>query len=142
MLQKKYALLVLLFLCAMNTRLNGQDTLAKFDPHLKIYVYTFVEKPPTFPGGDEALAKYLLSISYPKEQLELQGKLNLSFVVDTSGNLLDKCIQNKKVPAYTLLDKAGLTLLDKMPKWIPGEQQGKKVAVRFLLPIFVCLQED
>lgn len=44
---------------------------------------------PAFPGGDIALAKYLNKIRYPKEQQDLQSKIDLSFVVDTDGNLLD-----------------------------------------------------
>lgn len=136
---KKYILL--LFLCLVNTSLKAQDSLATWNVRLNMFVYEFAEKMPAFPGGDEALAKYLSKIRYPKEQEDLQSKIDLSFVVDTAGNLLDKSIRNKNESAYTLLDKEGMIMLDRMPRWIAGEQNGKKVAVRFYIPMYICPQE-
>jgi protein TonB len=137
---KKYS--ILLLLCIISICLKAQENKTLWDARLKMFVYDFVEKPPTFPGGEVALAKYLSKIRYPKEQDDLQGKLNLSFVIDTIGNLLDKCILGKNESAYTLLDKEGIGMLDRMPKWIPGEQNGKKVAVRFFIPMYICLQME
>ena len=85
--------------------------------------------------------KYMTKIHYPQGQEDYQGTLRLSFIVDTTGNVLDKCIQDKRESAYTLLDKEGIKLLNEMPKWKPGMQNGKKVAVRFYIPIHICLQE-
>ncbi|SDF18709.1 energy transducer TonB [Chitinophaga filiformis] len=141
MFTRKQLLLLLPLFCMTNICLKAQNNKVLFDSRLKMFVYNYVEKPPAFPGGEEALAKYLSKIRYPKEQVDLQGKINLSFVVDTAGNLLDKCILGKEQSAYTLLDKEGIALLDKMPKWVPGKQDGRKVAVRFYLPMNVCLQE-
>jgi periplasmic protein TonB len=104
----------------------------------------FVEKMPSFPGGESALAKYLIKIKYPKEQIEqgnYQGLVKLTFVVDTSGNVVEKAIWGKKASDYTLLEKEAIKLLNGMPRWIPGEQDGKKVAVRMHIPMRICLQE-
>lgn len=128
-------------MCAVNVISRAQYRLTLFDSRLKMFVYDYVEKPPMYPGGEEALAKYLSKIKYPKGQEEIHSTVNLSFVVDTAGNLLDKCILNKEESAYTLLEKEGIGMLDRMPIWIPGEQNGRKVAVRFFLPIRICLQE-
>jgi len=107
-----------------------------------MFVYETVDKPPTFPGGDVELGKYLMTnLHYPKEQNDCQETLRLSFVIDTAGNILNKCIQNKNESAYSLLDKEGIRLLNEMPKWKPGMQNGRKVAVRFYLPMHICLQE-
>jgi protein TonB len=122
--------------------LRAQESTTLWDARLKMFVYKFVEKPPSFPGGDEALVKYLMTnLHYPKDQEDYQGTLRLSFVVDTAGNLLDKCIYDKNESAYTLLDKESIRLLNEMPKWKPGMQNGRRVAVRFLLPMHICLQE-
>ncbi len=137
---KKYS--ILLFLCMLSICLKAQENKILWDARLKMFVYEFAEKPPSFPGGEEALTKYLSKIRYPKEQDDLQSKLNLSFVIDTTGNLLDKCILNKNESTYTPLDKEGIGMLDRMPRWIPGELNGKKVAVRCYLPMIVCLQMD
>lgn len=141
MFTRKRALLLLSLFCMISICLKAQNSEVLFDSRLKMFVYNFVEKPPAFPGGEEALAKYLREIRYPREQVDLQSKINLSFVVDTAGNLLDKCILEKKESAYTLLDKEGIALLDKMPKWVPGRQDGKKVAVKSYLFMNICLQE-
>lgn len=133
---------MLLSLCTISICLKAQESNTLWDARLKMFVYEFAEKPPTFPGGEEALAKYLSKIRYPKEQDDLQGKLNLSFVIDTTGNLLDKCILGKNESVYTPLDKEGIGMLDRMPKWIPGEQNGRKVAVRFFIPMYICLQME
>lgn len=142
MITRKHPFLLLFFFCAINIGLKAQHSETLFDSRLKMFVYDFAEKPPVYPGGEEALAKYLSKhLRYPNGQDELPGRLILSFVIDTSGNLLDKCIGNKNESAYTLLDKSAIALLDRMPKWIPGEYNGKKVAVRFNIPMNICLQE-
>lgn len=139
MRMKTYTLLLLCCMFCIN--LKAQSNLPLWDAKLKMFVYESVENPPAFPGGEEALVRYLSKLHYPKEQEDYQGTLKLSFVIDTTGNLLDKCILNKVEAAYTLLDKEGIRLLNEMPRWKPGEQNGKKVAVRFLLPMNICLQE-
>ncbi|PWV54044.1 energy transducer TonB [Chitinophaga sp. S165] len=122
---------------------GSSEAQSKYDSLLKMTVYTFVERPPVFPGGEEALARFLSKIDYPKveKDADIQGKIYFSFVVDTTGSILDKRIGNKKESQYTNLEKVALAALDKMPKWKPGEQDGKKVAVRFIIPMFIGWQE-
>lgn len=136
------AFIMLLVLCGVSMCLRAQESKTLWDARLKMFVYEYVEKPPAYPGGETALAQYLTKIRYPKEQDDLQSKINLSFVVDTMGNLLDKCIVNKDTSVYSLLDKEGMSLLNKMVRWIPGEQDGKKVAVRYYLPVRICLLQE
>ncbi|WP_143304775.1 energy transducer TonB [Chitinophaga vietnamensis] len=67
----------------------------------------------------------------------------VTFVIDTNGMVIGKGIHGKKEAAYTSLDKVVLRILDEMPRWKPGRQNGKKVAVRFQLPMFICqMRED
>ena len=40
----------------------------------------------------------------------------------------------------TSLDTAAVKLVKNMPRWIPGRQNGKPVAVRFTLPINIELE--
>ena len=135
----RYSLLLLL--CIISIGLKAQQSNTLWDNRLKMFVYDFVEKPPTFPGGEIAMVEFLGKIKYPKDQEDLQSSLMLSFVVDTAGNILDKCILNKREQDYSLLDREGMSVLNGMPKWIPGELNGRKVAVWFNLPIRICLQE-
>lgn len=104
-------------------------------------VYTFVDRPPSFPGGDEGLNKYLSStIRYPKEAIQngKQGTIFVSFIVDEKGELKDiKTVGAKKGGG---LEEEALRVVKGMPKWMPGQHEGKDVPVRFNLPIRFVMQ--
>jgi protein TonB len=139
-MKMKQLILIPLLLCAFIVKGQRAAT-AKKDT---MDIYTYVEKPPKFPGGEEALAKFLSkNVRVPAEITEMGFVPTrfLSFVIDARGNVIDKSIHNVKESDYTLYDKVLLDILDKMPKWIPAEHNHKKVAVRFQLPIRICLQE-
>lgn len=99
-------------------------------------VYTFVEQPPSFQGGEEALAKYLSkNIRYPKAAVDknIAGIVFVQFVVDEEGYIKDARTVGKN-PGFGLVEE-GLRVVKAMPQWIPGKHQGKTVAVQFNLPI-------
>ncbi|MDR0844431.1 MAG: energy transducer TonB [Tannerella sp.] len=98
-------------------------------------VYTLVEEMPEFPGGQQAMMSFIAkNIMYPVEAQEngIQGKVTLCFVVKTDGSL-DKFEVVKSVGAS--LDKEALRVVRSMPKWIPGKEKGKVVAVKYTVPI-------
>ncbi|MFY9311138.1 MAG: hypothetical protein WAQ28_18990 [Bacteroidia bacterium] len=104
-------------------------------------VLTIAEKMPEYPGGPVVMLKSLKDNSEDiiyTAQTEMQYKIVISFVVDTSGNVINKCIEK---PYYsnrlTIVESNFLRALDKMPKWIPGEQNGKKVPVVYTLPVYL-----
>lgn len=99
-------------------------------------VYTFVEQPPSFQGGEEALAKYLSkNIRYPKAAVDkkIAGIVFVQFVVDEEGYIKDAHTVGKN-PGFGLAEE-GIRVVKAMPQWIPGKHQGKTVAVQFNLPI-------
>ena len=103
-------------------------------------VYDVCEQMPTYEGGDAALLKYLgENWKLPDEYKErgMQGRMVVGFIVEKDGSLT-----NVKVlrPVDIDLDAEVLRLVKGMPKWIPGRQNGKRVRVRYLLPIRICLQ--
>ena len=98
-------------------------------------IFTVVENEPEFPGGTEALYKYLAqNIKYPQLAREnnITGKVYVTFGVEKDGS-----IANPKV----LRDIGGgcgaeaLRVVKSMPKWAPGKQRGKAVRVQFNLPV-------
>lgn len=111
-------------------------------PPPKEEIFTFVEQPPTFPGGDEALNKFLSNnIRYPHLATEngIQGTVFVSFVVDSEGNIKDvKTVGQAKGGG---LEEEAIRVVKKMPKWKPGKQNGRQVSVQFNLPIRFTLQE-
>ena len=98
-------------------------------------VFLVVEDEPEFPGGMEALYKYLASnIKYPaaaKEQ-KIQGHVIVNFVIEKDGS-----VSNIKL----LRDIGGgcgeeaIRVVQAMPKWKPARQRGKRVRAQFNLPI-------
>lgn len=106
-------------------------------------VYTFVDEPPSFPGGEEALARFLgKNIRYPKEAVEknISGTVFVQFVVEADGTVKDAKIVGG--PKGGGLEEESLRVVNAMPKWVAGKEKGKQVSVMFNLPIKYVLQED
>lgn len=105
-------------------------------------VFTFVEQPPSFPGGDAALNKYLASnIRYPHAAVEknIMGTIFVSFIVTDEGEVTD--VKSVGAPKGGGLEEEAKRVVEKMPKWIPGKQNGNFVNVQFNLPIRFTLQD-
>jgi len=85
-------------------------------------------KPPQFPGGEEALAKYLeqnLNHKLPQERGGPEGKYTvvLSFLVEEDGTLSN--IEARTDPGYGTAEEA-IRVIKNGPNWIPSERDGKK----------------
>jgi len=103
-------------------------------------VYTVVEQMPEFPGGESALPAFLgKEIKYPDEAIKngIQGKVYVTFVVGSDGSVKNAKIARGVDP---LLDAEAIRVVNEMPKWKPGKQSGKDVAVQFTIPINFKLQ--
>ena len=104
-------------------------------------VYQVVEQMPEFPGGSNGLMTYLRnSIIYPQEARDanIQGKCFVTFVVDSNGKIKDARVQ--KSSGNEALDKESVRVVESMPCWTPGKQNGKNVAVQYTQPIMFRLQ--
>lgn len=98
-------------------------------------VYTACDKQAEFPGGFAELMKWLsYNIKYPKDAQKdgIQGRVIVKFVINKDGSVSDATILKGVAPS---LDKEALRVVSAMPKWIPGEANGKIVASWFNLPI-------
>jgi protein TonB len=95
----------------------------------------FAEVEPTFPGGEGAMMTWIQeNIEYPQIAVEMgeQGIVYVQFVVNKDGSIEQVKIMRGVSDA---LDDEAKRVVKKMPKWTPGEQAGKKVRVRYTLPI-------
>ncbi len=104
-------------------------------------VFNVVEQQPEFPGGLQALMRYLKdNISYPRISREnnSQGRSVVRFVVNTDGSIQDVEVVKSSGDMY--LDKEAVRVVSTMPKWSPGMQSGKAVRVYFTLPVAFRLQ--
>ena len=105
-------------------------------------VFEVVEKMPEFVGGMDALMNYLsANIQYPADaqQKRIEGKVFVSFIVEKDGSISDVQVVRG---LNSSLDNEAVRVIEKMPKWIPGQQNGKNVRVRFILPIQFKLNRD
>lgn len=93
------------------------------------HVYEFVEEMPEFPGGIEALFKWLSENIKPHEEI---GRCVVEFIVEKDGSLSNPKIIKSKTPK---LDAEVIRLVKAMPKWKPGKEKGKTVRVKYSLPI-------
>lgn len=103
-------------------------------------IYTVVEQMPIFTGGEKELRNFLVTaVKYPPEAIKngMQGKVFVTFVVAKDGSVVDAKIVRGVAPT---LDAEALRVVNSMPKWTPGKQGGKEVAVQYTLPINFVLQ--
>jgi len=95
---------------------------------------------PEYPGGSMAMFEYLSkSIKYPKEAEEAQkeGRVIVTFIVNKDGSINDARVVKSVDPA---LDTEALRVINGMPNWTPGRQNGKVVNVKYTIPISFRLQ--
>lgn len=96
-------------------------------------VYDLPQIMPLFPGGVAAMTNWIANnIELPYYAEPLNGTVYVRFVVDEKGEINNVAITRGLHSDY---DKASLAVVQKMPQWKPGEQAGKKVKVRYNLPI-------
>ena len=118
---------------AIEFKLGGKNT---------SQVYDMVKDAPEFPGGTKAMMEYLkTNMRYPQIAKEngIQGRVILQFVVDETGKVTDPKILRGVDPA---LDLEAIRLVEAMPQWTPGKQDGKAVAVRYTVPVSFKLDSE
>lgn len=89
---------------------------------------------PAYPGGMEALTKFLKrNLINPRDmEVDEQISVKVKFIVGVDG----------KPKNYAVVQDGGeefnqevLRVLKKMPPWIPGKDNGKNVAVYYVIPV-------
>ena len=98
-------------------------------------IFTSTREMPLYPGGDAARIKLLAdNIKYPEEARDngISGTVYLSFIIDEEGY-----VRNTKVIKGfdKSCDAEAVRIVNLMPKWIPGKDNGKSVRFIFNMPI-------
>ncbi len=125
----------------------GEDGKVKSDPNganpnykSDEDAFTVVEEQPEFPGGEKELMVFIKnSLKYPADCVEegVQGRVTLSFVVDKDGSVVEPKVMRS--PDDRLTAEA-IRIVESMPKWKPGRQDGEVVRVKYVLPVTFRLQ--
>lgn len=120
-------------------RISGNAT-TKADTDT-VYAEGRAQVQPQFPGGLAAMNAYLRSnIHYPEKEMKagIQGKVLVEFVVWKDGSVRRVKLRQG---ANRNLDAEAIRAIKAMPSWSPGSLDGKKVNVRFTLPIVFSIPE-
>lgn len=116
-------------------QLDGKDVAVPF---------TMVDQVPVFPGCENApdtkacfiekiQAHIRKNFHYPKkaEELGIQGRVSLVFVVDEQGAITNI----RQRGPHELLEQEAVRIIELLPQMQPGQYQGKAVKVPFSIPI-------
>lgn len=120
---------------AMDAAVEGADAAASANTYVSASgrtVYLMAEVQPTFEGGEESMKKFLMrNLKYPDTDAE--GTVNVGFVVAEDGSVGDVAVENG-VEDEALRAEA-IRVVSKMPNWMPGQQGGAPVHVKYVLPV-------
>jgi TonB family protein len=123
-----------------NTLLKKSAVKPKVISQKNVNVFYIVDEMPEFPGGEDALRQEISrNVKYPvlSQENGVQGKVYVTFVVAKDGSVVDTKIARGVDP---LLDEEALRVVNNLPKWIPGKQDGKPVNVSYTVPINFVLK--
>ena len=127
------------------TALTGEDATKKYGEKGKYGAieivtktkdpFVVVEEMPEFPGGEKVLKAFVdATMKYPEIALEngIEGQVYVNFVVAKDGSVTNAKVIRGVDPS---LDKEAKRIVESMPKWKPGKQNGENVEVAFTVPI-------
>lgn len=134
MIRKIIPAVAILFICnfamyAQSTKSNADTVHYSYNPEVM----------PEYPGGVHELIKFIqLNLKYPKDAVEngIEGKVYVRFVVDHNGDVKDPVIVRGLSPS---IDSTAIAIIQSLPKWTPGTQNGKAVDVFYTTPILFSL---
>ena len=96
---------------------------------------------PEFPGGMSAMMTYLMdNVKYPADAKKdkKEGRVICSFVVSKEGKINDAHVV--KSSGTESLDNEALRVVNNMPDWKPGKENGEPVNVHFTIPVIFKLK--
>ena len=147
-----FASLFLVFSCQEETEMAKLDDLAQQYEDAETQeersmlsdadeVFMVVEDQPTPEGGMEVFYEYIAeNMRYPIEarQMGIEGKVFVQFVVEKDGSLTDIKVL-KGIGGGC--DEEAARVIEEAPVWNPGQQRGKFVKVKMVLPISFKISE-
>lgn len=110
-----------------------EEEVEEYKPPAEVFV--IVEEMPTFPGGTEALFKFIYdNIEYPRDALEngIEGNVVVRFCVTYKGKIEQSEVIRGIHPS---LDAEAVRIINTLPTWNPGKQAGNPVNVWYTLRV-------
>lgn len=108
----------------------------------EVYPFASIEQKPMFPGGMDKILPYVMkNFRYPAAAIEnnIEGTVFVQFTIDKDGSITDvRAVRGQELGGG--LAEEAVRVVKAMPRWQPGEQNGRKVKVSYTLPVIVRLQ--
>lgn len=105
-------------------KLNGQ------------FVLRSADKMPQYPGGIEAMYKFIAKNIRLHGEGDVRGKILMTFIVDTAGRICNACVKRScSLKGRYIIEEEITEIFKQLEVMQPGENEGKKVPVRISLPI-------
>ena len=99
----------------------------------EIVIFEVVEQMPEYPGGMDALSRYLeRKVADSPMKGKAGGLVTIGFTVTEAGKVTNVQVLESDQPS---LNKEAERIVSEMPDWIPGKQRGKPVPVRYSVPV-------
>ena len=99
-------------------------------------VYSIIEEPPTFPGGEKALYDYLKKHTLAYSDSMSNKKTIVRFIVEKDGTISEARVVRTIDP---ILDSISKQIIERMPPWNPGKHEGRYVRSYYTLPVLFRL---
>jgi peroxiredoxin len=129
----KYLLIFILLL-------SFQQTFSQLKKDADVVVFTKVDVPASFPGGNKAWNKYVSNVfdstDFNNWEHKDQGTCRVRFIVDKKGKVSDVHAVNMK---DTRLAKLAVEIIKNGPHWKPAIRKGRPVNAYREQPITVTL---
>ena len=110
--------------------LLGKEDFKLFTDSTKIFFE--VEQMPVFPGGESEFDNYIqTNVKYPEQAKKngIYGKVYVDFVINEIGKPTDVKIRSSLLGAG--IEEEAIRVIENMPDWSPGLENGKAVKVQF-----------
>lgn len=133
-----------------STKSRGNTSDSSIEEGLEVPFF-YVDEVPVFPGCENAADKRACfnekiqehirkHFNYPAEAQEkgIQGKVSVMFTIDEVGNITNI----KRRGPNRLLEDETERIISRLPKMLPGKQNGTEVKVPFSIPISFKLKEE
>jgi protein TonB len=98
-------------------------------------LFTVVDQQPEYAGGYDAMIAFIkANMQYPANarKMRIEGTVHVSFIVSKTGAISDVKVLRG---IMTECDREAVRVVEMMPAWKPGKQNGRPVNVRFILPL-------
>lgn len=95
-------------------------------------IFEVVEQEPKYPGGMDALHRYISDKVAEVGQSLGKGKVIVGFTVSATGKVKDVHVRQSDLSS---LNDAAIRIVSGMPDWNPGMQRNRPVDVKFFVPV-------